>query len=163
MQIIGNSLLGIAALILLSCSNYSQKKENIMETKNPLEIVNKYLNIIFVENKNGEGLTDMLTEDFSFDDPFSKSSSAKAFITNSQPWIKTKKTLRMQKQFVDSNLVCSIYTIDVLTLSGKTESFDLADYIELRNGKIAKEKVYFFDQVKFTKAMGFMEEYLKQY
>jgi len=46
-----------------------------------LEIVNKYLNIIFVENNNGEGLSDILADDFVFDDPFSPARGAKDFIS----------------------------------------------------------------------------------
>jgi hypothetical protein len=138
------------------------KKSNYME---PSEIVNKYLNIIFVENKNGEGLSDLLAEDFVFNDPFTKALSAKGFIDNpaTQNWIKTKKTLRMEKQLITKNSVCSLYSIDVQTPNGNTETFQLNDYVELHDGKISKERVYFFDPLKFAKAMGFLDSYVKAY
>ncbi len=128
-----------------------------------LEIVNKYLNIIFVENNNGEGLSDILADDFVFDDPFSPARGAKDFISKTQNWIKAKKSIQMEKQFTDGNNICSIYSMGVVTPAGDTASFQLADYIALLGGKIAKERVYFSDPVKFAKAMGFMDAYLKKY
>jgi hypothetical protein len=130
-----------------------------------LEIVNKYLNIIFVENKNGVGLSDLLAEDFVFNDPFTNASSAKEFIDNpaTQNWIKTGKTLSMEKQLVNENSVCSLYSIAVQTPNGKAEIFQLNDYVELTNGKISKERVYFSDPLQFAKAMGFLDSYVKAY
>jgi hypothetical protein len=154
------------AIAITGCGNSSSsknEKEIQMSSKSQLETVNKYLNIIFVENKNGEGLTDILTDSFMFDDPFTKATGAKDFIAKTQKWIRTKKTFHMQNQFTDDNKVCSIYIIDVLTPSGETASFELVDNVEFANGKIAKEKVYFSDPVKFAKKMGFINDYLKPY
>lgn len=128
-----------------------------------IKIVNKYLDIMFVENNNGAGLSDILAHDFVFDDPFTVARGANDFISKTQDWIKTKKTLRMEKQLVDKNSVCSLYSIDVQTPKGNTETFQLNDYVELRDGKISKEKVYFFNPVQFAKAMGFLDTYIKGY
>lgn len=136
------------------------KKQTDMEL---LAIVNKYLNIIFVEDKNGAGLSDILTKDFVFDDPFTVARSAEEFISKTQNWIKTKKAFTMEKQFVDKNSVCSLYSVTVKTQNGDTASFQLNDYVEIQNGKISKERVYFSDPVKFAKAMGFLDIYLKSY
>ena len=67
-----------------------------------LEIVNKYLNIFFEENKNGVGLSDLLAEDFVFNDPFTNGTSTKEFMDNpaTQNWIKTRKTLSMGKTII---------------------------------------------------------------
>lgn len=131
----------------------------------PSAIVNKYLNIIFVENNNGAGLSDILAEDFVFNDPFTKAHSATAFIDNpaTQNWINTKKTFTMEHQLITKNAVCSLYSIVVQTPGGKKETFQLNDYVELRDGKISKEQVYFFDPLKFAKAMGFLDAYVKTY
>lgn len=69
----------------------------------------------------------------------------------------------MEKQFVDKNSVCSLYSMDVQTPDGNTETFQLNDYVEVSNGKISKETVYFFNPLKFAKAMGFLDNYLKAY
>lgn len=136
---------------------------NKLSSNDPVVIVTKYLNIIFVENKNGEGLSDILAKDFVFDDPFNVARSADEFISKTQGWIKTKKTLKMEKQFVDKNSVYSIYTIEVQTPKGDMESFQLNDYVDVKDGKIAKERVYVFDPLKFAKAMGFLDKYVKAY
>lgn len=96
-----------------------------------LQIVNKYLDIIFVENNNGESLSSILADDFVFGDPFTKATGAQDFISKTKNWIEIKKSIQMQTQFADSNKVCSIYNIEVLTPSGDNAGFQLADYIEL--------------------------------
>ena len=154
--------------LFLSFNSFGQNTKSGKETKNQsglksLEIVNKYLNIIFVENKNGEGLSDILASNFVFDDPFSPARGASDFISKTQNWIKAKKTIQMEKQFADVNNVCSIYNIGVVTQSGDTAYFKLADYVKLLDGKIIIEQVFFDDPVKFAKAMGFMDFYLKKY
>ncbi|MGH2645353.1 MAG: nuclear transport factor 2 family protein [Chitinophagaceae bacterium] len=127
----------------------------------PIEVVNKYLDIVF--SRNGDGLSDILAKDFVFDDPFTVARSAEEFIAKSKSWAQAPKYLRMEKQFADGNHVCSIYTIEAMALSGSAERFQLADYMEVLRQRISKERVYFFDQVAFTKAMGFKDEYLKKY
>jgi len=69
----------------------------------------------------------------------------------------------MEKQLSTKNSVCSLYSIDVQTPNGNTETFQLNDYVELNDGKISKEQVYFFDPLKFAKAMGFFDSYVKAY
>jgi len=159
-------IIGITLCLSLNSFGQNTKPNTAIKTQldlKSLEIVNKYLNIIFVENKNGEGLSDILATDFVFDDPFSPARGAKDFISKTQNWIKAKKTIQMEKQFADGNNVCSIYNIGVVTPSGDTANFRLADYIKLLNGKIIMEQAFFADPVKFAKTMGFMDFYLKKY
>jgi ketosteroid isomerase-like protein len=164
------SIILILGISFASPSGFRQSANSITQFKKPnymesSEIVNKYLNIIFVENNNGAGLSDILAEDFVFNDPFTKALSAKDFIDNpaTQNWIKTRKKFRMEKQLIIKNSVCSLYSIDVQTPNGNTETFQLNDYVELNDGKISKERVYFFDPLKFAKAMGFFDSYVKAY
>lgn len=127
----------------------------------PLDIVNKYLDIIF--SKNGEGLSDILMKNFIFDDPFTVARNAGEFIEKSAGWVRAEKSILMEKQFLDGNQTCSIYTIETRTPSGSKERFRLADYIEVRDDQISKERVYFFDQVAFAASMGFKDAFLKKY
>ena len=141
-----------------------QIRKNITGIKmEPLEIVNKYLSIIFKENKKGEGLGDVLAENFIFDDPFTTARSSNEFISKSKVWIETNKSLQMEKQFVDGNSVFCRYVICINNFEGKPVSFQLADYFEIERDRIVKERVFFFDQVGFAKEMGFINEYLKKY
>jgi len=134
-----------------------------MNSRPALEIVERYLNIVLVENNHGKGLEDVLTEDFVFDDPFGKASSAREFLGNSQRWIDTPKSFQMEKQFIDGNQVCSVYRIDVTTPSGVKVGVDLVDVVELRASRISKEKVYFANPVQFAKDMGFLSVYLEPF
>jgi len=134
-----------------------------MNSRPALEIVERYLNIVLVENNHGKGLEDLLTEDFVFDDPFGKASSAREFLGNSQRWIDTPKSFQMEKQFIDGNQVCSVYRIDVTTPSGVKVGVDLVDVVELRASRISKEKVYFANPVQFAKDMGFLSVYLEPF
>jgi ketosteroid isomerase-like protein len=148
---------------LLGCAYTTGKGGQPMDTASTVAIVNKYLNIMLVENNHGKGLETILSEDFVFDDPFGKASSAREFIRNTQRWIDTRKSFRMQQQFIDGTHVFSLYTIDVVTPSGTQTSAEVVDLVELRAGRIAREKVYFANPVKFAKDMGFVSEYLKQF
>ncbi|NIJ56129.1 nuclear transport factor 2 family protein [Dyadobacter arcticus] len=128
-----------------------------------LEIINKFLHIIFIENNKGAGLSDLLDRDFVFDNPFSTARGANDFITKVQMFISTKKTYKIERQFVNGDAVCSVYSFDVVTTSASTENFEVTAYAELRNGKIVKEREYFSDPLRFAKAMGFLDNYLKAY
>ncbi|HSW89003.1 MAG TPA: nuclear transport factor 2 family protein [Candidatus Saccharimonadales bacterium] len=121
---------------------------------NALDVVNKYLSIILLENNAGEGIMDVVTSDFTFDDPFTKASNAEEFLEKTQLWIKTKKTYTLETEFVKGNHVCKVYTLHVVIPTGETKDFALADIFEIRDGKIAKEKVYFFEPNKFAQAFG---------
>jgi hypothetical protein len=151
-----------AGSIFAQTNSSNSKTINTVNMK-PAEIVNRYLNIIFVENNKGAGLSDLLAEDFVFDDPFTIARGANDFISKAQMWIETKKTYTMEKQFADDSSVCSIYSIDVQTPAGKIETFELSDYVIVQDSKITNERVYFSDPVKFAKAMGFLDNYVKAY
>jgi limonene-1,2-epoxide hydrolase len=140
----------------------NSKVEKGVEEKS-LAIVNKYLNIIFVEDNKGTGLSDLLSDDFVFDNPFSTARGSNDFITKVQMFISTRKTYKIERQFVNREAVCTIYSFDVVTVGGTKETFQVTAYAELRNGKIVKEREYFSDPVKFAKAMGFLDNYLKAY
>lgn len=118
---------------------------------NAIDIVNNYFDIL--ENKKGEGLADVITEDVTFDGIFVKASGRQDFVNKFQSWVQLKKKYHTIKQFVDGNQVCSIQEIDITTPTGAKTKMELADWIELRDGKIANERVY-FDPREFGKAMG---------
>ena len=116
-----------------------------------LHIVNKYFDIL--ATKTGEGLESLVTDDVTFAGPFFQATGSTQFVGGMQKWVQVPKTYRMQKQFVAGNDTCSIYTVEVVSPSGKKVSVDMADWIELRDDKIAKERVY-FDPREWAKAMA---------
>lgn len=56
-------------------------------------------------------------------------------------------------QFADGDDVCSIYDMTVRTPSGNTLTFTLADWLNLRDGKICRQKLY-YDPRGFAEAFG---------
>ncbi len=130
--------------------------------KNELEIVLKYLAIVFTEINKGKGLNDLLDENFNFHDPMTDAKNAADFINGVQAWISVPKTYQMTNQVVKDNQVCSFYTITIKMPDGRTGAFELADYVYFENGKISKENVFFFDPAGFAKFMG-IKDYLKKY
>ena len=125
---------------------------------NALEVINTYLNILLLAQNAGEGLMDVVTADFTFDDPFTQASSAQEFLEKTKDWIQTPKTFTLETEFVHENRVCKVYTLHVVIPTGETVDFAVADVFALREGKIAKEKVYFFEPNTFARAFGILSD-----
>ncbi len=121
---------------------------------NALEVINKYYSIL--ADKQGEGLEEVVADDIVFDDPMTKARGKEEFVHYTKKWAQNKITFKMIKQFVDKDDVCSLYTMDVPTPAG-TLSMDVADFIQVRDGKITKEKVY-FDPRSLEKAFAPKEQ-----
>jgi hypothetical protein len=151
---------------LLACGHTPHQEAQGGEYAPAVALVNRYLAIMMSENKHGAGLADILDPEFAFEDPFvGRSDSARTFIDNPQVqrWIDTRKSLRMQRQFIDGSRVCSAYAIEVVGPSGTSASYDVVDVVEVHGDRIRKEKLYFADPLKFAKDMGFAAMYLKQF
>lgn len=153
---------GLAAVAFATLAAANGKEDRSMNEK-AATVVNRYLQIVLLENNQGKGLEEVLASDFVFDDPFGKSSSAREFIAYAQRWIATKKTLKVRRQVVDGDRVWSDLELDVTTPSGGTTVVNLVDVVQLRDQHIVTENVYFANPVQFAKDMGFLEEYLKQF
>ena len=117
----------------------------------PLEVVKKFYDI--TENKKGEGLETILTEDMVFVGPLMKSSGAKEYIKSTIQFIQMHRATRMQKQFVNGDDVCSLYEMDIATPTGEIITMEIADWILVKDGKVAKQKIY-YDPTEFAKAFG---------
>ncbi len=117
---------------------------------NTLDIVNNYFDSL--SNKQGEGITDMVTEDVTFTGPFFKANGKDEFITGIQKWIQLKKSYAMKKQLVSDNDTCSLYEVTVTSPTGVTLTIRMTDWITIRDGKIVGEQV-FFDPTEWVKAM----------
>jgi ketosteroid isomerase-like protein len=118
---------------------------------NALEAVSTYLAIL--ADKTGEGLAELVTDDVTFEGPFFQATGATAFLQGMQKWIQVPKTYHIHKQFVVGNETCSIYRVDVVSPAGETIRIEMADWIELRAGKVARERVY-FDPREWAQALG---------
>jgi ketosteroid isomerase-like protein len=59
----------------------------------------------------------------------------------------------MLRQFENGNDVCSIYEMDIATPSGGMMTIELTDWIQVADGRVAKQKIY-YDPREFAKAFG---------
>ena len=118
---------------------------------NALEVVNAYF--ASLATKNGEGLAELVTGDVTFEGPFFQARGATEFLHGMEKWIQVPKTYHIQKQFVAENDICSIYSVEVVSPAGEKIRIEMADWIELREGKVARERVY-FDPREWAQAIG---------
>jgi ketosteroid isomerase-like protein len=116
-----------------------------------LETVNRFYDI--TENKKGKGLEAMLAEDMTFVGPLMKTTGAEEYINSTKQFLQMHKTTRMLKQFENENDVCSIYEMDIATPAGGTITLELTDWIQVANGRVVKQKIY-YDPREFAKAFG---------
>ena len=118
---------------------------------NTLRIVNTYFDCL--SNKNDEEIAEMVTDDVTFEGPFFKANGKEAFVRGMQQWSQLPKTYAIKKQIVQDNETCSLYEVTVTSPKGITLTIPMTDWITLRDGKIAKEEV-FFDPTEWAKAIG---------
>jgi ketosteroid isomerase-like protein len=118
---------------------------------NALEAVNTYFAIL--ANKTGEGLAELVTDDVTFEGPFFQATGATEFLQGMKKWIQVPKTYHIHKQFVAGNETCSIYSVDVVSPAGEKIKIEMADWIELRDGKVVGDRVY-FDPRAWAQALG---------
>ena len=134
-----------------------------MDTKAALATVNRYLKIMLTDNNHGQGLEEILTDDFIFDDPFNKTSTAREFVAKTQPGSPPGRRSAWTGSSSRAIGYAPHTEIDVATPSGATVGFDLVDIVEFRGSRIAREWVYFANPVQFAKEMGFLSAYLKAF
>ena len=126
----------------------------ILKLMNAIDIVNKYYSIL--SEKQGEGLEAIAADDIVFDDPMTKARGVAEFVHYTKMWAQNKIIFHMLKQFADGNDICSLYTMEIPNPGGMLR-IDVADFIQVREGKIAKEKVY-FDPQELEKAFAQKEQ-----
>jgi len=118
---------------------------------NQLDIVNGYLALLTTQDV--DQLHKMLTEDATFAGPFFNASGREEFVAGMQRWMQVPKVIHMEQQFAAGDEMCSLFTIDLTAPAGNKVRVAMADWITVRNGKVAKERVY-FDPREWAKAIG---------
>ena len=104
-----------------------------------LDVVNRYIDIW--ENKDGEGLADLLSDDFSFVGPLDQL-DRQGMLAAVPMMGKAIEKFHMRHQFEDGGNVCCIYDLDMATPAGKI-TIPMAEWLQVTNGKISRIKVFF--------------------
>ncbi len=69
--------------------------------------------------------------------------SAQDYIESTKQFLQMHRATRMLKQFGSGNDVCSIYEMDIATPTGGVITIEITDWIQVSNGKVAKQKIYY--------------------
>ena len=114
-----------------------------------IEVANKYFDIW--QNKNGEGLADVLSDDFSFIGPLDQLD--RQGMLDAVPMMgQAIERFHMHQQFEDGENVCCIYELEMATPAGKLK-IPMAEWMRISGGKISQVRLY-FDPRELAGAMG---------
>jgi ketosteroid isomerase-like protein len=116
-----------------------------------LEIVNR-----FYDATNGgraEELRGLVADDVSFAGPVMQANGAAEYVAMNEQLLGFHEQTRMLRQFEAGGDVCSIYELDMRTPAGGALGLTIADWIEVRDGKIAAQRIL-FDPREFADAFG---------
>lgn len=116
-----------------------------------IDVVNKFYDV--ANNKKGEGLEDLVSDNISFEGPLMNLSGAKQYIETVKPLCQMHQGMQMFKQIEDGDHVVSIYEMTLGTPNGGTMKAKFADWIRIENGKVAEQKL-FYDPREFAKAFN---------
>ena len=124
-------------------------------TTNSLEIVNRYYDASNKKDPNAAGM--LMTDDFVFIGPLMRVEGKAANVELLKKFLPMHVEMRMHKQFVDGNDVCSIHDLVIRNPAGGNIIMPMAEWIRVRDGKIAKQTIY-YDPREFSKAFGMLEK-----
>jgi len=117
----------------------------------PLEIVNR-----FYDARNSRRLQDvraLVSEDVTFVGPMMKATGSREYMAAFERLLGFQSGMKMLHQFEDGDDVCLIYELSVITPAGASLTLPIADLIQVKNGKIAAQRIY-FDPREFAQAFG---------
>ena len=110
-----------------------------------LEVANRYFDTW--QNKNGEGLADLLSDNFSFIGPIDQMDKA-GMLEAAAKMGPILEKFHMHQQFEDGDDVCCIYDLDMVTPSGKV-TIPMAEWLRVSQGRISQTRL-FFDATNLT-------------
>jgi ketosteroid isomerase-like protein len=116
-----------------------------------LDVVNRFYEV--TDNRAVDELRDLVADDVTFEGPLMQAQGASEYVAMNQQLLPFHRGTRMLHQFVDGDSVCSIYELDLKTPQGGDLNLEIADCIQVKEGKIASQRIY-FDPRAFDAAFG---------
>jgi ketosteroid isomerase-like protein len=116
-----------------------------------LEIVNRFYDA--TSGRRVEELHGLVADDVSFAGPLMQASGAAEYVAMNEQLLGFHEQTRMLRQFEAGDDVCSIYELEMRTPAGGGLGLTIADWIEVRDGKIASQRIL-FDPRAFADAFG---------
>ncbi|MGH3131731.1 MAG: nuclear transport factor 2 family protein [Gaiellaceae bacterium] len=100
-----------------------------------------------------DALRDLVADDVSFVGPTMQASGAAEYVGMNEQLLGFHQETRMLQQFEQNGSICSIYELDMSTPAGGVLTITMADWLEIADGKIASQRIY-FDPREFASAFG---------
>jgi len=97
--------------------------------------------------------TSLLAEDFKFIGPVDQTTGIGPFVKLNQSFFPMVTGMRLLKQFENGDDVCSIYEVDFKPLTGDVLTLKVADWVVVKDGKMAEERLY-YDAREYAAAVG---------
>jgi ketosteroid isomerase-like protein len=88
-----------------------------------------------------------------FDGPVMHAHGAREYRAMNEQLLSFHRGTTMLRQFESGDAVCSIYEMAMATPAGGELAMTIADWMEVADGKIASQRIY-FDAREFAQAFG---------
>lgn len=119
----------------------------------PLETVNAFLRVTGSPGADLAVATALMTDDIQFVGPLMRISGKDAYAALLRQFMPAHVATKVLQQFADGENVCSIDELVVRTPTGATLTLAMAEWFQLRGGKIAEHRIY-YDPRDFAVAFG---------
>ena len=116
-----------------------------------VDIVNRFYDA--TDNRRMNDLRALVSEDVTFAGPLMTTTGSKEYVAMNEQLLQFHTGTRMLHQFENGDDVCSIYELSMTTPAGGSMTLPMADWIQVKNGKIAAQRIY-FDPREFGQAFG---------
>ena len=116
-----------------------------------VDLVNRFYEA--TDNHRLDDLKALVSDDMTFVGPMMKATGAKEYVAMNEQLLPFHSGTSMLHQFEDGDDVCSIYEFSVTTPAGGSLTLPMADWIRVKNGKIAAQRIY-FDPREFGQAFS---------
>jgi ketosteroid isomerase-like protein len=117
----------------------------------PLGVVNRFYEA--TSNCRIDELAGLVSEDVTFDGPVMQARGAREYLAMNEQLLGFHRGTTMLRQFENGDAVCSIYELTMSTPAGAELTLTLADWIEVADGRIAAQRI-FFDPREFAQAFS---------
>jgi ketosteroid isomerase-like protein len=100
-----------------------------------------------------DAASSLVAPDITFIGPLQRADGEQAYMELNAQLVPLHEATRMQAQFERGDEVCSIYELDVRAPSGTLVTLSMADWITIRDGRVAGQRIY-YDPREFASAFG---------
>jgi ketosteroid isomerase-like protein/uncharacterized protein YndB with AHSA1/START domain len=107
----------------------------------PLDVVNRFYEA--TANRRSDELAGLVSEDVTFEGPVMNTRGAPDYLSMNEQLLGFHRDTTMLRQFENGDAVCSIYELKMATPAGDELAVTMADWIEVADGKIASQRIYF--------------------